>query len=351
MKTIMKTILYPLAVLSAIALLSSCNKEQEPCRGAEAFVEGQSVVTVHIDAQFGTKALGVADDATDTKKVNSLQVFAFDSDGALQAYESTTSGASASLKLNIGQEYTFWAVANNYGKTGWKYDAVSAVRTQEEFKAIMTDLKDNAKNDLLMFSQTGVKKLIDAQTNSLSIEVSRLVSKIQIRKITADFGTNTALKSRSFMIDSIYVINAVKGESLGLSPAPTVAYYNKGKFISGPSDLLLCDRLGTSFELSTSAGVAKPYTTAHTFFTYGNATDRPTRLVVSCRWGDRRTFYPVDIKGTDGRLNPNCSYIVNQLTIKGLGSDDPDVIPERQEFSASITIKDWETGFEKDITL
>lgn len=347
----MKKIIFPLAVLSAITLLPSCTKEQNLFREADDPAVGQSVITIHAGLSPETKATGIADDASDTKKVNSLQVFAFDSNGVLQAYESSTSGSSASMKLNIGQEYTFWAVVNNYGKSDWKYPGIAAIKTQDELKGIMTDLKDNSRNDLLMFSQTGRKKVIDSSTSDMSLEVSRLVSKIQIRKITVDFGANTALKSKSLMIDSIYVINAVRNESLSLASPMPASYYNSRKFISGSANTLLCDRLGTPFELSTSAGVANTYSTAHTFFTYGNTSAVPTRLVVSCRWGDRKTFYPINITGTDAHLNPNCAYIVNQLTIKGLGSDDPDVVPERQDFSASVTIKDWGTGFEKDVTL
>lgn len=347
----MKKIPLTLAALAALIISPSCSKEQGPDRTAEPLQEGESYITVSAGPVAETKALSIADDTTDTKKVNSLQVFAFDSDGALQSYESIISGSSITMKLNIGQEYTFWAVANNYAGADWKYPAVAAIKSQDEFKNIMTDLKSNSRNDLLMFSQSGVKKTIIPGTNELGIDVSRLVSKVQIRKITADFGTNTALKSKSLMIDSIYVINAVKNESLCLAPASTPSYYNNRKYLSGGADLLLADRLGTSFELSTAAGIANPYTTEHTFFTYGNATDLPTRLVVSCRWGDHRTYYPLDITGADGKLNPNCAYIIRELTIKGLGSDDPNVIPERKDFSATVSIKDWGTGFEKSVTM
>ena len=347
----MKKIFFSLAALSALLFCVSCNKEQVPQGNAEIIAEGQSVVTVTADFPMETKATGIKDDATDTKKVNSLQVFAFDADGVLRSYESNTSGASVTMKLNTGQTYTFYAVANNYGTSAWKYSAVAGVTSETGFKSIMTDLKDNGKADLLMYSQTGVQQAIASTTTSVSIEVTRLVSKIQLKKVVVDFGTNAALKSKSFKIDSIYVINAAAKEPFGLSPETTVTYYNQGKFISGNADALLLDKLSTPFELSTSAGVATAYSTAHTFFTYGNATSKPTRLVVSCNWGGERTYYPINIVGSDSKLSPNCAYIINQLTIKGLGSDDPDVVPERKDFSASVTIKNWGTGFEKTVEL
>lgn len=347
----MKKILFSFAALSATLLCASCNKEQMPKGNAENLTEGQSVVTVTADFPMETKATGIKDDATDTKKVNSLQVFAFDANGVLRSYESTTSGASVTMKLNIGQTYTFYAVANNYGASAWKYSDVASVTTEAGFKSIMTDLKDNGKTDLLMYSQTGVKQAITSSTTSVSIEVTRLVSKIQIKKIVVDFGTNAALKSKSFKIDSIFVINAAAKETFGLTPETTVTYYNKAKFIAGAADALLLDKLATPFELSTSAGVASAYSTVHTFFTYGNATSKPTRLVVSCNWGGERTYYPINIVGADSKLSPNCAYTINQLTIKGLGSDDPDVVPERKDFTASVTIKDWGTGFEKTVEL
>lgn len=347
----MKKIIYSLAALAALAILPSCNKEEMGKKEVTPLQEGEAIVNVSALTGFETKATGIKDDATDTKKVNSLQVFAFDADGVLRAYENTTSGSSVSMKLNVGQEYTFYAVANNYGSSAWKYAAVASVTDQTAFKDILTDLKDNAKDNLLMYSQTGVKKEITSSVTSVSIEVTRLVSKIQIKKIIVDFGTNAALKSKSFKVDSIYVINAAAKETFGLAPESTVTYYNQAKYISGNANALLCDKLATAFELSTSAGVASPYQTEHTFFTYGNATAKPTRLVVSCNWGGERTYYPINIIGVDNKLSPNCAYIINQLTIKGLGSDDPDVVPERKDFTASVTIKDWGTGFEKTVEL
>lgn len=349
----MKKISFPLAALAALTLIASCNKEAGPAETSGMPEEGQSLVTVSAGPVLETKATGVKDDATDTKKVNSLQVFAFDSDGVLRAYENTTSGSSVSMKLNTGQEYTFWAVANNYGTSGWKYSGVASATSAATLKDIVTDLKDNAKDDLLMFSQSGVTKSITSSTADLKIDVTRLVSKIQIKKISVDFGSNAALKAKSFKIDSIYVINAAKNETFALAAASSVTYYNSAKFVSGSANSLLCDKLATPFELSTSAGVATAYDTAHTFFTYGNAGTgaNSTKLVVSCNWGGERTYYPITITGTDSKLSPNCAYIVTQLTIKGLGSDDPNVVPERKDFSASVTVTDWSTGFEKTIEL
>jgi len=341
-----------MAALAALTLLASCNKENLPSKG-EDLADGEAIVNITAGTAMETKATGVADSATDTKKVSSLQVFAFDGDGVLRAYENTTSGSSVSMKLNSCQEYTFYAVANNYGASAWKYADVASISSVSGFESVMTDLKDNAKDNLLMFSQTGVKKTISSSVSSLSIEVTRLVSKIQIKKVTVDFGTNAALKTKSFKIDSIYVINAVKNESLTLAPAKTASYYNSAKFQTGSADALLCDKLATPFELSTSTGTATAYTTAHTFFAYGNASSGTTvtRLVVSCNWGGERTYYPINIIGTDNKLSPNCAYIVNQLTIKGLGSDDPNVVPERKDFTASVTVTDWSTGFEKTVEL
>lgn len=347
----MKKTVFSIAAVAAAFLLASCNKEEIKTTNHDPINEGEVMVNVSAGTAMETKATGIKDDNTDTKKINSLQVFAFDADGVLRAYENNTSGSSVSMKLNTGQAYTFFAVANNYGASAWKYASIASVTTASGFASIMTDLKDNAKDDLLMYSQSGVSKTIDKNVTNVSIEVTRLVSKIQIKKIIVDFGSNAALKSKSFKIDSIYVINAAAKETFGLAPESTVTYYNQAKFISGNANALLMDKLASPFELSTAAGVASPYETAHTFFTYGNKTAKPTRLVVSCNWGGERTYYPINIAGNDDALNPNCAYIVNQLTIKGLGSDDPDVVPERKDFTASVTVKDWGTGFEKTVEL
>ena len=346
----MKKIMISFAALAAISLLASCTKEEpaqkEPC-GCPARVR------VAVSTPFETKATGVSDDASDTKKVNSIQVFAFDADGILRGYEGDQAASSVTLQLNTGEEYTFYAVVNNAASGGWKYPSVASVTAASELGAIMTDLSKNSTDDLLMFSQQGVKKTITASVSEVSIDVTRLVSKVQLKKVAVDFSSNAVLKRKSLKIDSIYVINAAMQETFGLSPAASVSYYNPRKYVSGDGNALLCDALASPFEISTSSGTAVDYTTAHTFFAYGNAAagDDVTRLVVSCNWGGKRTYYPINIVGSDSKLSPNCAYVVNQLTIKGLGSDDPNVVPERKSFSASVTIRNWETGFEKTVDL
>lgn len=344
---------FSIAATAAALLFASCGKEEaSACRECSQS-ENQTIVNVVAQSGIRTKATGINDDATDTKKINSLQVFAFDSEGVLRSYENNTAGGSVSMKLNTGKEYTFYAVANNYESTTWKYPGVAAISDVTTLKEFMTDLKDNAKDNLLMFSQSGLKKTITPTVENLSIEVSRLVSKIQINRITVDFGTNAALKAKSFKLENIFVINAAAKETFSLAPAQegTITYYNQGGLVAGAADALLLDKLTSPFELSSSAGAVTEYQNVHTFFTYGNRTERPTRLVVECSWGGEKTYYPVNITGDDGALNPNCSYIITKLTIKGMGSDDPDVIPERKEFSATVSVKDWTTGFEKTVEL
>ena len=345
----MKQFIFSLAALSALILTTSCNKEALNHPNTPA--DGTAIVKITALTEVETRATGIADNSTDTKKVGSLQVFAFDNKGVLKAYENTTSGSTVSMKLDIGREYSFYAVANNYGVSSWKYSSVAPITSLSALKSIMTDLKDNTPDNLLMFSQAGVKKTITSSVENIPIELTRLVSKIQIKKITVDFGSNDALKRKSFKIDSLFVINAAAKETFDLASETNVTYYNLGKFVTGNAYHLLLDKLSSAAEVSSATGVVTPYETVHTFFAYGNHTAKPTRLVISCNWGGERTYYPINITGADGYLSPNCAYVINQLTIKGMGSDNPDVIPERKNFTASVTIKDWATGFEKTVEL
>ena len=126
----MKKTVFSIAAVAAAFLLASCNKEEIKTTNPDPINEGEVMVNVSAGTAMETKATGIKDDNTDTKKINSLQVFAFDADGVLRAYENNTSGSSVSMKLNTGQAYTFFAVANNYGASAWKYASSASVTLQ-----------------------------------------------------------------------------------------------------------------------------------------------------------------------------------------------------------------------------
>ena len=200
------------------------------------------------------------------------------------------------------------------------------------------------------FSMSACKSFNVPEDKTCSLTALRLVSKVEIDKISIDFSKYPDLAAQTFTIDSIYLVNVAGESSLadGTSFFPaTSAWINKRRYVSSTSDALLCDAVGQRVT------AASPYTVSHYFYCYQNnaSTDshsaawsvRYTRLVVSCTLGTTKTYYPIDITGPGNRLSRNCRYVISELVITDLGSTGPDnEITGPLPYHFSSEVKDWE---------
>lgn len=335
------------------------------CKKNEVIIpETKTVLSVsatpYAQIQSASTKSFVEDDGTGTEAVNSLEVFVFRTDsgheGELIAYQANNSGSNVNITLNTkegGVDYNFVAFANNYDQVAgsYKYDlagfigsAQGGLDMKDNLKAVVTDLKKNffmngsdLQMDLLMICDSTTT--ISPTTTALSLTVSRVVSKVELRKVSVDYPTQ-ALKANDLVIDNIYITNVAKESTWGRT-AGAVGWYNETKFVSGDCDKILFDAV--NYKINDGATrTAITYDTGahpHRFFAYINdASVKKTKLVIECTYkGAEKTYYVTELPP----IKPGYAYIVKNAIIKGLGSDDPDKVTIRSNFNVTVSVKPW----------
>jgi hypothetical protein len=249
------------------------------------------------------------------------------------------SAASASVVLNLAEgSYRAYAAVN----CGLRPDSFS---DSAGIRAYVRNLTEEA----MALSMFGSRDFMVPDEAKCTIPVMRLVSKVEIRKFTADFSHRPALAAEQFSLDSIYLINVAGQATLAADDEPEAMIWlnQRGYFPSG-AESMLCDAVGS---IMPPGG---HYSTAHYFYCYQNGSiedshdetwsPRHTRLVLACTIGSRRTYYPVDIVNPfSGTLTRNGWYVINELKVTGLGADGPDrPLPEEESMSFSAQVLSWD---------
>ncbi len=238
-----KLFLLPIA---AAALLFSCNAIEEP---ASESGDGKAVV-VNFSLGTATRATsGISDDA-----VNTAYVFAFDGD-RLDGSASAT-GKSGSISVTPGSR-TFIAVVNPNSEFSF-----TGVSSPDDVMSLVSSLESEGLADMVMVGSSTAA--ITASTTSVTIPVTRLVSKISVNSLKFDL--TGALEGKSVSDVAIYVKNYPTTESY--SGVEGTAY-TSGLYAARQSTFEVYDQIGT---MADGAAV-----TGHHFFCY----PRKTTLNVS----------------------------------------------------------------------
>lgn len=341
--------------IAAVAVLcaSSCSKMKEK---PEPLTLGQGEPVL---CSFGvagldvleTKSTGLESDEKGIeaeKKINSLQVFVFTAEGNLAASEKAENASSLTLTVNAGTGYSMYAVVNTE-------DWTTSVSKVADLEAKVTEAL-GASNANANFAMRG--KLTDQTVSSTSkeftIEVERVAAKVVLRKITNALPTAAG----ALTIEGIYVSNVVTSSAMFAATIPEGATWinQRGVYDNLSSYAWFADKLETAVDVANGAA----YSTAHTFYAAANPTEtdssaetfgpRFTRLVVKAKIQDVVYYYPVSFNKELPALTANSYIDVTNLTIKHLGSDDPDKPIETDAITVSVTVKDW-TKTEKEVTL
>ena len=318
MKTTIKQAL--LWVLAASALFYSCNKfESTEAPGPDEPRYNINVTLGGAAIEVETKTTGEASTVSANEaKVNSLQVLVFRGD-FLDAY-GTANASSVSVSCTAGTR-TIYAVVNGPN--------LSAVTSLSALESTMVDLSSNSTSSFVMVGSTSATL---PGTGSVSIPVSRMVSRIVLKKISRNF-TAASLQSLSFKVDSIYVVNAAGNFNYKLNASPS-KWYNEGKD-KGEVTALLRDAPGVLIANNSS------YSTPHYFYVMPNsAASKTTRLVIVATLGTQKYYYPVDMPA----LQYNKSYEITGVTIKRGGSDNPNTPVTSSDISFSVSVNGWTTN-------
>ena len=384
----MKKIFSVFLTIAALCGVMSCNKSAPAKLDAP---QPDGAITVRINAGDQTKATYMAGN-TD-KQINSIQVFVFDAENKLETdyFKSFATPQTGSTDVTIatfrGQK-TVYAVLNHARITLAKEFPLASF--EGEGSSVLTDLSENtyvnspASSNLIMSGKNtiDVKEYntnADAPAESVStpqvlnIYVKRLASMVLLEKVTVNF-TGTSLEGASFLIDQIYLRNAVGKCRLGMSGVSGSAgadvlplalsngihnaaenWYNRGKYSVATGPAVTYEN---SMNLSAASVTGSPTSVGHCLLTYPNRSDgdshdasfnpRHTRLVLKAvimkagvidTEADGTCYYTFDLP----QLNANNIYRVKNINITLFGSNTDDDINDEDpgRITPTITVDEW----------
>ena len=278
-----------------------------------------------------SRATAVADETA----LSEMCLYVFDAQGVLVEAVAST---SASVVGNYAAgDYNVYALVNCGA-------GVTDFVTQADIGTAVRSLESQVSD----FSMYGSAGFAVPEVPVCTIPAVRMVSKVELRKVTVDFSSRPGLTDSTLTIDAIYVINATGRSVLdeGRDYVPDL-WLNQRGYVSGGADGLLYDAVNVSVDDGCV------YDTPHYYYCFQNDcvddthspvwSPRHTRLVLDCTLAGRKTYYPIDIISPEGGLLRNRNYRINELVITGFGTDGPDEpIVEVQSYRIAANVTDWE---------
>lgn len=325
------------AAAAATMMLASCNKEMGtqmdgPMKMVDATVQIVGTPTTRVtDATYA-----------DESKVNDLQVYVFDAEGALENYYPAGAATSVTVTVSAGEK-TIWAVVNAPATT---------VSSLSELKEKATLLASNGRDNFIMTGSV-TQELTDGGT--VPITVKRIVARVAINHIETDFKGSRA--NLELPINAIYLINVAADNNLDVSMSAPAEWLNKLGYSTNACDALLYDSIeGVTVKnnVLNEAGeivTDNSYKVEHAFYPYPNPiveetyadewSPRHTMLVVEVTYQNARKYYPIELPV----LERNKTYTIEKLTLTRLPGDLPYKPIETGDANVVITVNDWETGY------
>ena len=302
------------AFAAALAALVACNKnEATPVQPQNHEPLTPCELTVGICGAM-TKATAVTTE--NEAKVNNLQIFVFRGDD-LDAYASVDNAKELTLSCTAG-ERAVYALVNA--------PDFSAVPGKA---ALLAKVSELSANSLANFEMVGSKTVTLPQSETVSIDVNRIASRVVLKKITRSF-TSAALQALDFTVDAIYLVNVAGNTNYDLTAAPA-AWYNVAED-KGELAGLLYDAPASAIANGQS------YDTDHTFYGYPNdLAVNTTRLVIETTLGSTKYYYPINLP----QMDSNKSYEIEEVKITRPGSDNPDEPVSFEDASFSVNVIDW----------
>lgn len=363
-----------LALGAALIALTACHKQTATDKLA-AVKSARLSINITGSAE-PSKAAPVADNEV---KINTLDAFVFNSTGDLDAYGHYTGYNSSSkpvLDCTTGSGKHIYVIVN----AGWtENDLASHIATENDLKGRVFQLNQNSRGGTLdnfqMISTEVTKEgntAIDLTpgANEVNVKVSRVVSRVWIRKISRNF-TSGAL-SGELVVKGIYMSNVTGsyGVDGSVKDGPADTWYNKYDGSANPAavvkDATMAPWLDAGLSSVTLAQGGSSTAVESTFYVMPNLTPydaptggsgawspRNTKLVVETQYAGRTYYYAIPVAEQDKYpeltdpasfkgLRPNYSYRIDNLELTRLGSTNPDepVLVSNVEFS--ISVEPWQ---------
>jgi hypothetical protein len=197
----------------------------------------------------------------------------------------------------------------------------------------MSDFGDNSLSDFVM---SGLKPETLTASGSVTVPVSRLVSKVTLSSVTNSFRLSQH-QAMEFKLMSVFLTNAPQQTGY-FQASQSAQLINDGVTemddIIASSGELLYDELG-------EVAVAKGKTAEVNNFLYcypnmNSVADKPAYLVVQTRLGSGIYYYSVELP----KMESNKCYNV-ALTVTMPGSLTPDVPVKKEDAVFSVSVTDW----------
>ena len=379
------------SALSALALFS-CAKPLPYDDPDLPFGDGEPVqVSFFVRNNPGTKVNRADDEEflAYEKTVNRYILFVFENDTGWYRSAASTDDAPVTMTLKSGQTYRCYAMVN-YPAGGTGTIVPDSITSEDQLLKMVASLSDNRMRpddsdapvtSLEMFGTCDVSpeatpahpasEPSSLPVQSVEIHVSRIVSRIDVEKISLDVSEKPFFASKTFKLKNIFVTNVYKtmrwssdyaARELSSSlETRNSNWYNPGGWHRYGAAIADLDRLTCNRDIDHVLASDSPYETVTSFYVSPNATPvgldtthisdqywcaRCTRVVIQVSIDDTDYYYPVNVPS----MERNVVYKLKNLTIKGFGSTDPedvDIPPESMdvEFSASADWDHWDRYF------
>ena len=285
----------------------------------------------------GTRALYGVDDS----KVSYVDFFIFSSSsgklldgGYIRLTDGSQSGV-LQFSTDVSRSVVCCAVVNR------STSDLSSISSLSELEDTSSYLNRQKPNCLEMYGKTGVMTL--GRDELITIKVDRIAAKVSLDGIKVNLEQNN-LASKSFTVNAVYMINVVPSLKLDGSgrPSPSTWLNNRTNTCNSSTSYgsLIWNSINVTHTSANGSYLGSPLW----FYVYPNSvtSDNPggtatssryTRLVVDTSLG----YYSVSLP----QLQANTWYQIKNITIKGKGSTNPDVLVERGACSVSVEVKDW----------
>lgn len=357
----MKTKMY-VWVAVATLFFASCSKEvidvpatvpSEKSARLELVVKGTPTVT----GRATGAALPTAED-----NIKTLAVGVFNGDGSVNVIAEPTLAAGVLSAINCTPGTVNVIVVANAPTGTFAGVTTKSAFISKTLKLSATEVGGVQTSDNLPMSGTAAGVLLEAgKTKAESVELSRLVARISIKSIKAEFDQVGANKGATFKVTKVFMYNAMSTstiEAVGSDPIHGGEMAG-GTWTDGTS--WLCDAVTATANID--------YTTPHWFYTFANdGQTTPTKLVIEGEFdadgagaaAPTTMYYPIVVNkkqnGTsiiggagDAVIARNATYALAAV-IKNKGVEDPkqDIDPAALELTVSVAA--WALNVTQDVT-
>ena len=322
----MKNIHLILMSATLAASLAGCNQKSD-IQVPEA---GQVRTTVSIAGSPVTRAIDVTSSEEDN--IRNLQILVFDESGAKESYLDAGASSSCEIVTKEGKK-TVMAVVNA--------PSMESVGSRTALLTRASLLSDNSLGAMVM---TGEVEAVLQDGGTLSIPVTRIISKVVLKKVTSSF-TSSSNASKEFRIKSIYLLNVAGDNTYAATSEPTM-WYNK--LMDGRNDTACKSFPLLSDPVNATIAYRSSYSKVHTFFCYPNLigaesfestwSPRHTMLVIDATLGGEQVYYPIELPV----IGRNKAIIIEELVITKKGSDFPYVPVRDGSCDVNVRVEPWE---------